>query len=100
MMDKLMRTLYLYFYKEPDMRAYNLAKQVKTPAVLHPKSIEKLFRYDGTRAFVEKYVVFGSQLYFKFLEIKSKEAREAWGREAIHHLRDIKNIRRGKKWEK
>lgn len=60
----------------------------------HPKSVESLFNHDGTRSFVESYVVFGSPIYFKFLEIKSKEAREEWGRHAINHSRNIKNIKK------
>jgi hypothetical protein len=49
---------------------------------------------DGLKDFVERYVMFGSKLYFKILELKSKEAREEWSREAVYHSRNIKNLRR------
>lgn len=92
-----MKTLYLHFYKDIGsiyIEQLNWAQKVGIP-MMHPKSIESLFRHDGTRQFIEQYIVFGSQLYFKFLEIKSKEAREEWGREAVHHSRNIKNLRYG-----
>lgn len=88
-----MKTIYLYFYKNIDrlhMEQLEWEKRVGISILQHPKIIEKLFRHDGTRFFVEQYVIFGSPLYFKFLEIKSKETREEWGREAIHHSRGIK----------
>ena len=90
-----MKTIYLYFYKNTDhmVEQFRWAQKVGMP-MTHPNSIERLFRNDGTRSFVERFVVFGTPLYFKFLEIKSKEAREEWGREAAHHSRDIKKIRR------
>jgi hypothetical protein len=83
MMDRLMKTMYLYFYRKPSM--FEIKYSIKAGT-----NIERLFKNDGTRTFVENYAVFGSELYFKFLEIKSKEAREEWGREAVYHTRPLK----------
>jgi len=89
-MDPLVKILYLYFYKKEIKAQFLKYTNVTIPS---NKSIERLFMSDGTRDFVEKHVVFGSKLYFKFLEIKSKEAREEWGREAIHHSRSLRDVK-------
>lgn len=89
-MDPIIKSLYLFFYGKPRVLKY--IKNSIPPKV----ALERLFRTNGSREFIEKYIKFGSQLYFRLLEIKSKEAREEWGREAVHHSRDVKNVRRNK----
>ena len=92
-MDPLIKTLYLYFYQKETKAQFLKYTNVTIPS---NKSIERLFMLDGTRDFVEKHVVFSSKLYFKFLEIKSKEAREECGREAIHHSRSMRDVKKHK----
>ena len=77
-MDKTIKFLYIKMY----------AKGVKDYSML--------FRYPQTASFIRKYAAFGSTLYFRGLEAKSKEAREEWGRHAVHHTRNIRNVRHKK----
>ena len=92
-MDPLVKTLYLYFYKKEVKAQFLKYTNVTIPS---SKSIERLFYTAGARVFVERHVAYGSTLYFKLLELKSKEVREEWGREAIFHSRNLKNVRRKK----
>lgn len=94
-MNTLMKALYLHFYAKTDKKLEaDIKKYLGNSARAPAGSIESLLRYPNTRDFISKYVVFGSNLYFRFLELKSKDAREEWGREAVYHSRNIKNVRR------
>jgi hypothetical protein len=92
-MDPLMKALYFYFYRD-EVWGYENLKKILGDRVSSRKSIEHLFRTPGAQDFIQRHTVFGSSLYFRVLEIKSKEAREEWGREAVHHTRSLKNIRK------
>jgi len=39
------------------------------------------------------YMINGSRLRIKYLEYKSKEAREVWGRVQTHSSRNLKNVK-------
>jgi len=74
-MDKQIRALYVFFYKNDRIAYHNLGDKYEI------------------RYFVEKYVIFGSPLYFRLMETKSKEAREEWGKDEVFHSRNIKDIK-------
>jgi len=87
-------TSHLLQYAKNSNGEGGLKRLFRVDAFTHQSSIERLFARDGLKDFVERYVVFGSKLYFKTLELKSKEAREEWSREAVYHSRNIRSIKK------
>ena len=88
-MDPIVKSLYMYFYGNK-----GLALKYIKYAILPHGALEILCMTGGSRAFLDKHVKFGSNLYFRLLEMKSKEVREEWGREAVHHSRSLRNVKK------
>ena len=78
-MEKITKQLYLNFYNK------QYAKFIKYG--VDPQC--GLFDIDGVGEFVRRYIVKSSVLYIRYLEYKSKEAREIWGKEIVK-AREIK----------
>ena len=52
-----------------------------------------LEQFNDLKVFISKYMIGGSKLRIKYLEYKSKEAREIWGKTPAETLRNLKNVK-------
>ncbi len=59
----------------------------------HSKYNFNLLEQSDIKDLICRYMIDGSKLRIKYLEYKSKEAREIWGRTPAETLRSLKDVK-------